>query len=386
MSRLVVIGAGMAGVASAWAAVRAGFQVELLDGGGGATELSCGALDLLPWPDATVGSREAVPEEWSAFIADLGLYRAGPCDPRVVTLAGITRSCAYADPLLLDLGSLEKARVGVAALQRPEWDPERMCWSLQDEPWSKSRELVYQPWPLPGVFEPQDLRAPLPVFAQIALERQEQLAGLVREAKRSGEIDALLLGPWLGTDASSAGNIVGEDRFSGEATGPPEGGAGRRLANANRQLLRKFGVKLTRARAQSVTAEGAKVLVSVQEHEGVRAERLEQADACIIATGGLVGGGRWLSAGRRSGGKLELMLAIGTEGISGSHDGLDPSATAPQWLWPGSLETSLRPQPAAAWNSPRIQLAGDVIPGAPQTLGGAIMSGLTATSAVCRFA
>ena len=47
--RIVVVGAGAAGIAAAWRASRAGAEVEVIHAKPGATELYSGALDLGEW-------------------------------------------------------------------------------------------------------------------------------------------------------------------------------------------------------------------------------------------------------------------------------------------------------------------------------------------------
>ena len=80
---IVVIGAGVAGLAAAWVAAKQGAQVTLLDGGAGASQLSGGAVDDVPWEElerAEQASGHSLPvsplsEDAAAFAAALDLWR-----------------------------------------------------------------------------------------------------------------------------------------------------------------------------------------------------------------------------------------------------------------------------------------------------------------------
>lgn len=381
MSRLLVVGAGMAGIACAWAGRRAGFEVTVLDGGSGATALGSGALDLSLAHDAERELPPPLRDEWKEFVKDLGFHAKSEADCRVATCAGITRRCAYRDPSLLELSRHAGGTIGVAALERPEWEPERICRSLSDDAWSSASRTKFVPWPFDGIFEGRELGTPLPVFSRVVRSRQEPLREALLAAKRSGKIQALLLGPWLGNDGEQASSIVGSDGFAGEVVNPPEGGAGARLIQAGHRFLAERGVAIKRARAVSIAVEGQRVRVVVRSPAG---ESVEQATACVLATGGLLGGGRWLSSGRRAGGTFELELAFGQAGSTGSQDGIDPLGTVSEWLLPGSLGSFLDRECPAPWESDRVRLAGDVSKGSPQTLGAAIVGGLWAVKNLSR--
>src|SRR5687767_14513449 len=83
---VVVIGAGAAGTAAAWAAARAGASVMVLHDRAGATALYSGALDLVPWdskdePQARRAAEDAVlaDTELAAFAGELGVFRLVHC-------------------------------------------------------------------------------------------------------------------------------------------------------------------------------------------------------------------------------------------------------------------------------------------------------------------
>ncbi|MDP9036791.1 MAG: FAD-binding protein, partial [Myxococcota bacterium] len=51
--RTIVVGAGVAGTAAALAAAWAGARVTVVDAGAGASTLSTGAIDDIPWQSAS---------------------------------------------------------------------------------------------------------------------------------------------------------------------------------------------------------------------------------------------------------------------------------------------------------------------------------------------
>ena len=85
---VVVVGAGMAGTAAAYAAVGAGAAVTLVHDGAGATALTSGALDLEAW-DGALSFAKAKHErdagrddELALFLAALGIYQRGGAEPK----------------------------------------------------------------------------------------------------------------------------------------------------------------------------------------------------------------------------------------------------------------------------------------------------------------
>ena len=56
---MVVVGAGIAGLAAAWSARRAGREVTVVSAGPGASALGSGAVDDVPWEQFSSARRAA---------------------------------------------------------------------------------------------------------------------------------------------------------------------------------------------------------------------------------------------------------------------------------------------------------------------------------------
>ena len=82
MTRVAVVGAGVAGLAAAWAARRAGAEVTVVASGTGASALGGGAVDDRPWERAlraaaALGAIEPMRELEADVVAlsrELGLW------------------------------------------------------------------------------------------------------------------------------------------------------------------------------------------------------------------------------------------------------------------------------------------------------------------------
>ncbi|HHH10524.1 MAG TPA: FAD-dependent oxidoreductase, partial [Sorangium sp.] len=83
---VLVIGAGIAGVAAAWSAAQRGAEVTLLDGGVSASELSGGAVDDVPWEEleraeqasGTLLNTSALSKPAALFVAAIDLWHMVP--------------------------------------------------------------------------------------------------------------------------------------------------------------------------------------------------------------------------------------------------------------------------------------------------------------------
>jgi len=118
---VLVVGAGFAGVAAAWALERRGRQVVLAWDGPGASALYSGALDRQDWdgpPDPRPVAREA-----DEFLRALGCW-APPqgVGARLATSSGVLRPARCHDRALLDLEPLRGQRVDVVDAARRGWD------------------------------------------------------------------------------------------------------------------------------------------------------------------------------------------------------------------------------------------------------------------------
>ena len=99
--RVTILGAGVAGVAAAWAAAQRGAALRLFDGGLGASCLAGGAVDDRPWDEVARSAEvlqslpraSSLPEAVRIFAAALGLWRRPPeraLPPRPATTPGRT--------------------------------------------------------------------------------------------------------------------------------------------------------------------------------------------------------------------------------------------------------------------------------------------------------
>ena len=135
-AHVVVIGAGAAGTAAAWAA-RPNAKVTIVDGGVGATSLTSGAIDDQPWDQLvraakTLGEApklQPIPSSTAAFAAELGLWSLATegSSPLVATTGGWVRPARGLDRSLLDLRSLIGRRVLLPRADRPGWDADSLA-------------------------------------------------------------------------------------------------------------------------------------------------------------------------------------------------------------------------------------------------------------------
>ena len=145
-AHVIIVGAGIAGLAAAWSARRAGREVTLVSAHAGATALSGGAVDEVPWEHLLRATRllgeagEARPlaPEVTAFVDDLKLWDV-PADRPVwlATLAGRVRPARGRDRSLLDLGPLAGRAVLLPRAERAAWDADAIAAALSADPAAK---------------------------------------------------------------------------------------------------------------------------------------------------------------------------------------------------------------------------------------------------------
>src|SRR6188474_3442074 len=81
--RVVIVGAGAAGTAAAWAAAQRGAEIRMFDPAFGASSLGGGAVDDRPWEEVERAAEVlgmsaragALPESVRAFVDALGLWQ-----------------------------------------------------------------------------------------------------------------------------------------------------------------------------------------------------------------------------------------------------------------------------------------------------------------------
>jgi glycerol-3-phosphate dehydrogenase subunit B len=390
-SHVVVVGAGVAGVAAAIGARQQGARVTVVDGGTGASTLATGAIDLEP---CKLGVRSAgeVPVDARALLATLNGYTLPERGATVLTTAGIVRSARGHDASLLDIAGLESGRVAVVHCDRPGWDADALA-----RAWG-------------GTFHPVEafiLRRVDEAFipdADFAARhdddaRLDWLAERLREAlaRAPGQWAAMVLPPMLGVERARAhvlSKLVG--LRCGEAAGLPGGPAGLRFERARDRVVRALGLSTIKARATRVERSGPLWNVATDDGQTVKAA------AVVLATGGLLGGGvayepaeatlaTALPAEARTPFRLTLdaPVALGAHGrpleVPTSLFGHPPESIA----WPFARDPlidrvgALSPR---AGSHPGLYVAGDLAADAPRLWLAALSSGIRAGAAAARHA
>lgn len=413
--RVLVAGAGIAGVAAAYAAATRGAEVQLFDGSLGASALAAGAVDDRPWEQVARASEVLdaaplagpLPLQVEAFVEALGLWdlpRAGRPLCRLATEAGRVRVARGREEGLLDLSALPVgARVALPRLGRDEWDADSLARALGADAYAVRRRLRFEAVDaklLMMVGEERiaavdlaarhDDRRRLRWLAQ----RLVELCALEGAAGRT--IDAILTGPWLGVElarapelGSALGVAVGEI-MSGLGQAP-----GLRFEAARDRLLGSLGVVRTPAPVRVVERDGDALRVCVGEEE----EQLEvEVDAVVLAVGGLAGGGIEYAPPALRGGEegpaagrapfrlaLEADVALQAGGrpveiVSSTH-----GPTLDEVAWPTDPDPGLLEAVGIACDgpvaAPGIYAAGDVVADRPRTKLQAAFSGLRAGAA-----
>lgn len=406
--RVIVIGAGVAGVAAAWAAAQRGAQIRLFDSGLGASCLGGGAVDDRPWEqvarsvEVLGGSATAgpLPDAVREFARELGLWdlaEEGRPLVRLATQAGRIRVARGRDTALLDLSRLpDGARVVLPRVMRAEWDADSLARALNADAYARSRGMFFDASDgkvLKHVGEDR-------IGAEDLASRHDDDARCAWLADRLAELIArrrpvhgLLLGPWLGAEASIASRL--EERLGvavGEALIVMGGPAGLRFEAARTRLLTDIGVTLENAMVARIDNESPEVTVHLATGEAI------VADAVVLAVGGVAAGGviydppeqfagqdMPMAGGRAFRLSLELPVALASANrpldvVSSIHGPpLDEIA------WPVDADPSLLESVGVASDgllaADRVFAAGDVMADKPRTLLQAAFSGIRAGTA-----
>jgi glycerol-3-phosphate dehydrogenase subunit B len=410
---VVVVGAGVAGLAAAWSARRAGHEVTVVGAGAGATALGSGAVDDVPWeqivPAARVLGEE--PPRWAPllaaevadFAAALGLWDVPAAErPWIATVAGRLRPARGRDRALLDLGGLEDALVLVPRADRAGWDADALAMTLASSHFARIKKLAFHAVDLAVLRFDDEHRIG---DADLAARHDDEarlgwLAGRLRAGlSANGRARAILLGPWLGAAAPRAAALSAEVGLPcGEALIGAGSPAGLRFEAARDRLLEAAGARQVRDRATRVAmGSGGGLAISL-----ARGEAPLVADAVVLAIGGLVAGGviyappeHAAGADLPPGGKVAFELSVDAPVVlssgGASRMGIVASMHGPEldlaaWPFggrPGALETvGVLCEGARAGEG--IYAAGDVIAGRPRTVLEAVVSGLAAGAALAR--
>jgi glycerol-3-phosphate dehydrogenase subunit B len=358
--RLVVIGAGVAGIASAWAASRAGADVTVIAERAGASELYPGVVDLEPWERCTNATLDASLHE---FVTALGLWVVGKERCKVVTTAGVVRTARGRDAALLDLVPLAGKHVAVADVIRDDWDGELVTRALSASQFARETGTRFSLVPL-GLTKKNERSISAWDFAH-GFDDDARLDELVKMLDKRH--DGWLLGPWLGTLRSCIGKL--RERVSvpvGESTSPPGGAAGARFEGARDELLDKLD-KTTRVHAHVSSVErngdGWSILTD--------GDRLS-ADRVVIAAGGVVAGGILLDArGTKFHLSFEAPVTLELDGFA-----VDTASTPYGLDFAARGLSSLERIGVREGNG--LYACGDVLAGRPRTVLEAARSGIRA--------
>lgn len=411
--RVVVIGAGIAGLAAAWSARREGREVTVLSDGPGASAFGCGAVDDRPWEQVFRAARSLGEEIHARPVAApvLELVRALaiwdlPEDrvPWLATAGGRIRPACGRDRALLDLGALDDRLVILPRVDRAGWDADALARALGSDPFAQARRLRFAAVDVPVLRFDDERRIP---DGDLAARHDDParlawLAARLRDAPgRDGLGAAVLLGPMLGAQAPQAealsamlGVPVGEILIG---VGSP---AGLRFEAARDRLLAAVGARVVADRATAVTRDDDGQLLVTLEH----GKKPLRADGVVLALGGLTGGGvvyqpaeQGAGADLPAGGRVPFALSLRAEvtlaaqlapvpsGAGTMRLGATSSMHGPELdlvAWPvnghpGALESvGVRCEGVRA--APGITAAGDVIAGRARTLLEALASGLRA--------
>lgn len=373
--KIVVVGAGFAGLAAALAARRAGAEVSVVQQGAGASALYAGVVD---------GPLEPTDETQRANLTELGraLGLRLHAKSLVATREGVVRAATGADRALLDLTLLAGRRIGVVDVPRDDWDGRLLVRSFASSAWARQSGTRFELVPLELLERGHQRRVSAYDFAA-SFERPERPGWLIELLKAHKGPDAWLFGPWLGVTqdlSSQLSSAVGVP--VGEVTSPPGGAAGARFELRREQLLRGLEVEVVVERAQRVSAGEAKVVVSLGA--GVELE----ADAVVLACGGFVSGALELtgslSGAEQTGFELAIqgLPAVEVRGERGhpvsSLFGVDLAARGRALLERVGLRVDASGNVSGL---PRVFAAGDVTAPETPSVGHALRSGLTAGAA-----
>jgi glycerol-3-phosphate dehydrogenase subunit B len=391
VKNVVVVGGGVAGTAAALAAARAGASVTLVDGGTGASTLSTGALDDLPWTQAS-RPPDALAPGLGALLGALGAHAVPDAGARIATTAGILRPARGHDLALLDLGPLAGRRVGVVSGERPGWEAAALA-----RAWGRDFATLEA-----TLLRHVDERW-LPA-ADFAARHDDEgrlgwLAQRLREAlaRADARFDALLLPASLGIErerARSLSALVGLP--CGEAAGLPGGPSGLRFEKSRDRALDAAHVQRMPGRVTSVLRGGDRWRVALENGPAV------EAGAVVLAAGGLIGGGLAYTPGdaaeasvlppeSRAPFQVSFDVPAATLGahgrpleIPGSLFGIPPESLA----WPFAADPLMErvgvQVDAEGRAAPGLYAAGEMVADAPRTWLQALESGLRAGSAAAR--
>jgi anaerobic glycerol-3-phosphate dehydrogenase len=369
--RVVVVGAGFAGIAAAFAARHAGASVSVVQHRPGASALYAGVVD---------GALGPIDADFYELLAALGLR----VDERTVvaTREGVVRPARGSDTALLDLAPLAGKVVGLVDVPRDDWDGPLLARAFRESDWARTTGTRFELVPL-ELLEKSHQRRVSPFDFAASFERAERPAWLNEVLKANAGPDAWLFGPWLGVKRPLAAELSASVGVPvGEVTSPPGGVAGARFEARADALLAALAAEVVTERVVevSVAADG----VSLRLETG----RPLVADALVLAAGGFVSGAVELSGALSGAEPAGFRLAIAglpplrangelSRSVS-SLFGVDLAARGRQLLEQVGVAVSAE---GRVLDTTRVFAAGDVLGVVPPSVGQALTSGLRAGAA-----
>jgi anaerobic glycerol-3-phosphate dehydrogenase len=370
--KVLVVGAGFAGLAAALAARRAGAAVTLVHQGAGSSALYAGVVDG-SWHGADAAERALLPELARA----LGLELPSACV--VASREGLLRPALGADSALLNLAPLAGKRIGLVDVPRDDWDAPLLLRSFNDSGWARDTRTRFELVPLELLEKGHQRRISAFDFAT-AFERAERPGWLAEVLKAHAGPDAWLFGPWLGIKRPLAQELTNATGvLVGEVTSPPGGPAGARFEARRDALLGSLKVEVIATRASAVHDGADGITLQLDD------ARMLSGDALVLAAGSLVSGAIELSGSLSGAEPAGFQLAIGglppltVKGEPGrpvsSLFGVDLAARGRRLLERVGLPVAAdgRLQGGA-----RVWVAGDLLAPEPPSVGHALVSGLRA--------
>lgn len=273
MRHVLVVGAGLAGLAAAWAAKKMGARVTIVRGRPGASALSSGAWD---WEIR----RWSVDDPGMTSVLDFLRETRAPVlhgDAIVVGSSGVRRSTGGRDVQVLDVGNVERVvvpRVAVGA-----WDADAIAESID----ARAIDATL-------VKHEDEMRMPLADFAALHDDeaRRAWLVDRLRESlAHAPDADAVLLPPMLGVDEKTIEHVRAAISIAvGESLCDPGGPRALRFVRWRDAALRALEVEVVDGDVARVAATSATF------SDG----RSLSCDAIVLAIGGLVAGGLSLAS------------------------------------------------------------------------------------------
>jgi anaerobic glycerol-3-phosphate dehydrogenase len=297
----------------------------------------------------------------------------------VATREGVLRRVTGADQSLLNLAPLAGKRVGVVDVPRDDWDAPLLTRSYAESRWARETGTRFELVPLDLLEKGAQRRVSVHDFAA-GFERAERPGWLIEVLKANAGPDGWLFGPWLGIKRQLARELTKAVGVPvGEVTSPPGGAAGARFEVRRDALLEKLGVPAVRSQVLSVAAHGSGLSLRLAEDPPVN------ADALVLATGGVAAGGIELSGALSGAEPAGFQLAIGGVGLvvlrrepAGAVSSLFGVDLGARGL--GLLERVGLPVDGdgRVSGSDRTFAAGDLLAPEPPSVASALVSGLAA--------